>query len=159
MRPCLRQTESTTQPERTSAVRQLPRLSRTAMSLISLLSCLSSLRCSVTDLRRIGASWYRTLRIWLLLGARQNAHGSRSHIRLHTVSCACCLWALPLVAPSGYVNNNNSNYNNNGVRPFRWNVRHSKRPPPPNSEHHIKRVCDLSAPYGRINKEVLYDRL
>lgn len=63
-----------------------------------------------------------------------------------------------MVAPSGYVNNNNSNYNNNGVRPFRWIVRYSKRHLSPNSEHHIKRARDLSLPYGKINKEVLYDR-
>lgn len=53
----------------------------------------------------------------------------------------CVLYFL-CVAPSGYVNNNNYNNDNNGVRPFWWNVRQSRHKP--KSIHHIKRTHNLS---------------
>ena len=52
----------------------------------------------------------------------------------------CCIFLC--VAPSGYINNNNYNNDNNGVRPFWWNVRQSRQQP--KSIHHIKRTHDLS---------------
>ena len=54
------------------------------------------------------------------------------------------------VAPSGYINNNNYDNDNNGVRPFWWNARQSRQQP--KSMHHIKRMHDLSA---WINKKGL----
>lgn len=52
------------------------------------------------------------------------------------------------VAPSGYVNNNNYNYDNNGVRPFWWIARQSRSLP--KSMRHIKRTHNLSE---RINRK------
>lgn len=46
------------------------------------------------------------------------------------------------VSPSGNINNNDYNYNNNGVRPYWWNVRQSRHQP--KSVHHIKRTHSLS---------------
>ena len=52
------------------------------------------------------------------------------------------------VAPSGYVNNNYNNNDNNGVRPFWWIARQSRLLP--KSMHHIKRTHNLSE---RINRK------
>ena len=54
------------------------------------------------------------------------------------------------VAPSGNINNDNYNNDNNGVRPFWWIARQSR--PPPKSMHHIKRTHNLSE---RINRKGL----
>ena len=52
------------------------------------------------------------------------------------------------VSPSGYINNNYYNNDNNGVRPFWWIARQSRLLP--KSMHHIKRTHNLSE---RINKK------
>ena len=54
------------------------------------------------------------------------------------------------VSPSGNINNDNYNNDNNGVRPFWWKVRQSRHQP--KSIHHIKRTHDLSR---RINRKGL----
>lgn len=54
------------------------------------------------------------------------------------------------VSPSGYINNDNYNNDNNGVRPYWWIARQSRQQP--KSMHHIKRTHDLSA---RINRKGL----
>ena len=52
------------------------------------------------------------------------------------------------VAPSGNINNDNYNNDNNGVRPFWWIARQSRQQS--KSMHHIKRTHNLSA---RINRK------
>ena len=51
------------------------------------------------------------------------------------------------VSPAGNINNDNYN-NDNGVRPYWWNVRQSRQKP--KSIRHIKRTRNLSE---RINNE------